>query len=75
VISNVQHTAGASITGLAADPNTCEIAATPRRPFTRFTRWTAFTDAGFLALGLLASTRVSTTTPPGEAKVAETSTG
>jgi EmrB/QacA subfamily drug resistance transporter len=75
VISSVQHTAGASITGLAADPNTREIAATARRSFTRSTRWTAFTAAGFLALGLLATTRIRRETPAEEAKVAETSTG
>jgi EmrB/QacA subfamily drug resistance transporter len=75
VVRGVQHSAGASITGLAADPDTREIAATARRSFTRSTRWTAFTAAGFLAVGLVASTRLGASRPPGQTETTQSHTG
>jgi EmrB/QacA subfamily drug resistance transporter len=72
VISTVKHSAGGSITGLAADPHASQVATEARRSFTRCTRWTAFTAAGFLAVGLLATTRIRSDTAPEEGHTAET---
>lgn len=59
VVAAVKDSAGAAIPGLAADPRTEPIAGDARQAFSTATRWTAFTAAGFLLLGLLASARLT----------------
>lgn len=55
VVSTVVSSAGAAITGLAADPDTRAVAEQARGAFTDATRYAAWSAAGFLAVGLLAS--------------------
>jgi hypothetical protein len=51
----VKRSAGAVIGQLAASPRTAAVAAMAKHAFSQATHLTAFTDAAFLALGLLAS--------------------
>ncbi len=55
----VRDSAGAAISGLAAQPGGQLLAQAARDSFTRATRWTAFGAAGFLALGLLSTVGLS----------------
>ncbi len=58
VVAAVRDSAGAAIPGLAARPGGAPIADQARQAFAEATRWTAFTAAGFLLIGLLASVRL-----------------
>lgn len=51
----VTSSAGAAIPGLTRDPATQAVAEQARDAFTDATRYTAFTAAGFLVIGLIAS--------------------
>ncbi|MEV4479358.1 MFS transporter [Micromonospora coxensis] len=70
VVAEVKDSAGAAITGLAADPRTAPIADEAKEAFSDATRYAAFAAAGFLLVGLLACTRLPrphpdpTATPP-----------
>lgn len=55
VVSSVVDSAGAAISGLAANPETVDAADAAREAFSDGTRYAAWTAAGFLALGLLAT--------------------
>ncbi len=55
VVSSVIDSAGGAIAGLAASPETAEIADAAKQAFSDGTRLAAFTAAGFLSLGLLAT--------------------
>ncbi|UPL14387.1 DHA2 family efflux MFS transporter permease subunit [Microbacterium galbinum] len=55
VVSSVVDSAGAAISGLAANPETADAADAAREAFSDGTRYAAWTAAGFLALGLLAT--------------------
>jgi len=59
VVAAVRQSAGAAIPGLAADPATAPVAAAAKEALSEATRYTAYTAAGFLLLGLLASARLS----------------
>ncbi|KUL26287.1 MFS transporter [Actinoplanes awajinensis] len=59
VVSAVEDSAGAAIPGLAADPRTAALAGDAAQALSTATRYTAFTAAGFLLLGLLASARLT----------------
>lgn len=58
VVTAVKESAGAAISGLAADPRTAPVAAEAEIAFSDATRYAAFTAAGFLLVGLLACTRL-----------------
>ncbi|MCZ7439807.1 MFS transporter [Micromonospora sp. WMMC241] len=58
VVTAVKESAGAAITGLAADPRTAPIAEAAKEAFSDATRYAAFTAAGFLLIGLLACLRL-----------------
>ena len=58
VVTAVKDSGGAAIPGLAADPRTAPLADDARQAFSTATRWTAFTAAGFLLLGLVASVQL-----------------
>ncbi|UQU62775.1 DHA2 family efflux MFS transporter permease subunit [Couchioplanes caeruleus] len=64
VITAVKKSAGAAIPGLAASPATATLAGDARQAFSTATRWTALTAAGFLLLGLIASTRLESAREP-----------
>ena len=64
VVDAVVDSAGAAIPALEAQSP--EIAAAARDAFSEGTRYSAFAAAGFLVLGLLATLRLSGTTPRGE---------
>lgn len=55
VVSAVVDSAGAAIPGLAANPQTAEVAEQAEEAFSMGTRYAAFTAAGFLVVGLAAS--------------------
>ncbi|MFF2369181.1 MFS transporter [Agromyces sp. NPDC058110] len=54
-VSAVVDSAGGAIAGLEANPKTAEIGADAAAAFSTGTRYAAFTAAGFLAIGLLAT--------------------
>jgi predicted MFS family arabinose efflux permease len=55
LIEVIKDTAGATIPALSADPRTAPVADAARLALTNATRLAAFTAAGFLAVGLVAS--------------------
>lgn len=55
VVSAVVDSSGAAISGLAADPATAAIASDAKTAFSDGTRYAAFTAAGFLVVGFLAT--------------------
>jgi EmrB/QacA subfamily drug resistance transporter len=55
LVAAVKDSAGAAIPGLAAAPATADVAQSAKEAFTDATRWSAFTAAGFLVIGLGAS--------------------
>ncbi|MDN5789632.1 MAG: DHA2 family efflux MFS transporter permease subunit [Micrococcales bacterium] len=55
VVDAVVDSAGGAIPGLARDPQTAPIAPVAKQTFSDATRYAAFTAAGFLVLGLLAT--------------------
>ena len=55
IVSAVVDSAGGAIPGLAADPRTAAAAPVAQQAFSDATRYAAFTAAGFLVLGLLAT--------------------
>lgn len=55
IVSAVVDSSGGAIAGLAADPATAPIAADAKAAFSDATRLSAFTAAGFLVVGLLAT--------------------
>ena len=55
VVNAVVESAGGAIPGLAADPRTASAAPVAAQAFSEATRYAAFTAAGFLVLGLLAT--------------------
>ncbi|MFG1993902.1 DHA2 family efflux MFS transporter permease subunit [Actinoplanes sp. NPDC048988] len=59
IVSAVKDSGGAAIPGLAAAPPTAPLAADAERALSTATRWTAFTAAGFLLIGLIASVRLT----------------
>ncbi len=62
----VETSAGAAIPALAQDPQTAPVAEAASRAFTDATRWSAGVAAGFLVLGLAASTSLSSGRRDGE---------
>ncbi|MFF5174367.1 MFS transporter [Micromonospora sp. NPDC000089] len=58
VVAAVKESAGAAITGLAADPRTAPIADEAKTAFSDATRYAAFAAAGFLLIGLVACARL-----------------
>ncbi|MEV0002464.1 DHA2 family efflux MFS transporter permease subunit [Micromonospora sp. NPDC050980] len=71
VVTAVKESAGAAISGLAADPRTAPVAEEAKAAFSDATRYAAFTAAGFLLIGLLACLRlpsVRTEAPPATAE-------
>ncbi|HEX7323706.1 MAG TPA: MFS transporter [Mycobacterium sp.] len=59
LVTAVTSSAGAAIPGLAESPLTAHVALLARDAFTESVRYTAFTAAGFLAAGLLATRTLS----------------
>lgn len=55
LVSAVVDSSGAAIAGLEADPRTAPVAADAKVAFSDGTRYAAFSAAGFLAVGLLAT--------------------
>lgn len=55
IVSAVVDSAGAAISGLEQNPATAEAATAAREAFSEGTRWSAFTAAGFVAVGLAAT--------------------
>lgn len=55
VVSSVVDSAGAAIAGLEQSPQTAEIAGDAKQAFSDGTRLSAFTAAGFLVVGLIAT--------------------
>ncbi len=55
IVSSVVDSAGGAIAGLAANPQTAEIAPAAETAFSDGTRYAAFTAAGFIAVGLVAT--------------------
>ena len=55
IVSAVVDSAGAAIAGLEQKPQTADAAADAKAAFSDGTRLSAFTAAGFLAIGLLAT--------------------
>ncbi len=73
MVSSVVDSAGAAIAGLAADPATAQIADAAKVAFSDGTRYAAFSAAGFLSLGFLATLSLgSGRTPRAEQEEAET---
>ena len=62
VVSSVVDSAGAAISGLAANPETAAIADDAEAAFSDGTRFAAWTAAGFLTLGLLSTISLGATT-------------
>jgi len=62
-VSAVVDSAGAAIPGLRESPATAPLAATAEDAFSTGTRLAAFSAAGFLTLGLLASGSLRTRRP------------
>ncbi|MGB7819028.1 MAG: MFS transporter [Ornithinibacter sp.] len=58
-VEAVESSAGAAIPGLAQNPQTAPVAEAASQAFTDATRWSAGVAAGFLVLGLAASTSLS----------------
>lgn len=54
-VSSVVDSSGAAIAGLAADPATADIASDAKAAFSDGTKFAAFSAAGFLIVGLLAT--------------------
>jgi EmrB/QacA subfamily drug resistance transporter len=55
VVSAVVDSAGAAIAGLGQNPATADAAEAARAAFSDGTRWAAFTAAGFVGIGLIAT--------------------
>ncbi|WP_447943671.1 DHA2 family efflux MFS transporter permease subunit [Microbacterium aurum] len=55
VVSAVVDSSGSAIAGLAADPSTAAVADAAKQAFSDATRLAAFTAAGFLVVGLIAT--------------------
>jgi hypothetical protein len=55
IVSSVVDSAGGAIAGLAANPQTADIATAAETAFSDGTRYAAFTAAGFIAVGLVAT--------------------
>ncbi|WP_454111651.1 MFS transporter [Microbacterium aurum] len=55
VVSAVVDSSGSAIAGLAADPSTAAVADAAKQAFSEATRLAAFTAAGFLVVGLIAT--------------------
>ncbi|MEV8267915.1 DHA2 family efflux MFS transporter permease subunit [Microbacterium sp. NPDC076911] len=66
VVSTVVDSAGAAIAGLEADPETEEIGEDAAAAFSLGTQLSAFTAAGFLTVGLLATVSLGATKRPEE---------
>ena len=76
IVSSVVDSAGASIAGLEKAPATKDAAADAKAAFSDGTRYAAWSAAGFLALGLVATlTLGSSRTPREEDERAESSAG
>lgn len=67
LVDAVRESAGGAIAGLAADPATAAVADAARAALTDGARTAAWTASAFLALGLVASLRLRTTTAPRDA--------
>ncbi|MBO4206918.1 DHA2 family efflux MFS transporter permease subunit [Micromonospora echinofusca] len=65
IVDAVKGSAGAAISGLAAEPATATAAEDARAAFSDATRYAAFAAAGFLVIGLLACTRLPARQPAG----------
>jgi len=63
VVAAVRDTAGAAIEGLRERPGGAAVADAAEEAFSDATRYTAFTAAGFLVLGLLATLRLPSVRP------------
>lgn len=55
IVSSVVDSSGANIAGLAADPATASIASDAKIAFSDATKYAAYSAAGFLVIGLLAT--------------------
>ncbi|MBN9176523.1 MAG: DHA2 family efflux MFS transporter permease subunit [Microbacterium sp.] len=78
IVSSVVDSAGAAIAGLEQNPQTADAAADAKAAFSDGTRLAAFTAAGFLAIGLLATIplgRASRREHPGVESSSSRSTG
>ncbi|MFG6490707.1 DHA2 family efflux MFS transporter permease subunit [Microbacterium sp. P03] len=64
VVSAVVDSAGGAIAGLVADPATADVGADAQAAFSDGTRFSAFTAAGFLVVGLLASLSLGSGSAP-----------
>lgn len=62
VVDSVVHSAGASIAGLEGDPRTASVVNDAKIAFSDGTRFAAFSAAGFLALGFLATLSLGSAT-------------
>lgn len=69
MVSAVVDSAGAAIEGLAGNPQTAEVGDAAKQAFSDGTRLAAFTAAGFLVVGLVA------TIPLGRSRREEESAG
>lgn len=69
VVSAVVDSAGAAIAGLEQDPTTADIADEAKAAFSDGTRFAAFTAAGFLVVGLIATIPLGRTRRPEDAPV------
>lgn len=66
-VSSVVDSSGAAIAGLAADPATAAIASDAKTAFSDGTKFAAFSAAGFLVVGLLATLSLGGAPAPGRA--------
>lgn len=71
LVAAVKESAGAAIGGLSSRPGMAEAATAARAAFSDATRWTAFTAAGFLLLGLVVSRRLGSADRADRAEQAE----
>ena len=75
VVSTVVDSAGAAISGLADNPQTAEIGADAKQAFSDGTRLAAFTAAGFLVIGLVATIPLGRSRREGDAEGAARTAG
>ena len=64
LVSTVVDSSGAVIAGLAASPDTVGVADSAKQAFSSGTRYAAFSAAGFLTIGLLATLSLGSGTGP-----------
>jgi hypothetical protein len=75
LVTAVKDSAGGTIPALAADPRTAPVADAARTALTDATRAAALTAAGFLAVGLAASTSLGRRTSVAKEEPSTTAAG